>query len=191
MQTIGQKIRILIQKEGYRTVKSFYLKLKSIYGKSSINRSTLTRLLKDQVIVRERTLNQIAIILGVKTSFLREGTNAEVSAIKDPESIFTYNNKASSRILKRDLPFTVEQVTLRSGGRTADLQDNPEAKESLKWIFVLVGKINVVIKSTAGEEIRTLHKTQDTHFNSQQLHYIENTSKSTSICLSIRYPSIA
>jgi hypothetical protein len=189
METVGQKIRQLIQEKGYRTVKDFYSKLTGIYGKSSINRSTLTRLLKDQVIVRERTLNQIAIILGVKTSFLREGTTAEVSAIKDPESIFTYNNKASSRILKRYLPFGVEQITLKNGGRTADLQDDPEAKRSLKWIFVLVGKINVVIKGPTGEEIRSLHKSQDTHFDAQQLHYIENASKSTSICLSIHYPS--
>jgi len=189
METVGQKIRQLIQEKGYKTVKDFYSKLTEIYGKTSINRSTLTRLLKDQVIVRERTLNQIAIILGVKTSFLREGTTAEVSAIKDPESIFTYNDKASSRILKRNLPFSVEQITLRSGGRTADLQDSPEAKGSLKWIFVLVGRINVFIKGTAGEERRPLHKSQDTHFDAQQLHHIENASKSTSICLAIHYPS--
>ena len=190
MQTVGEKIRQLIEAKGYKTVKDFYSKLTGIYGKSSINRSTLTRLLKDQVIVRERTLNQIAIILGVKTSFLREGTNAEVSAIKDPESIFTYNDKASSRILKRKMPFAVEQVTLKPGGRTADLQASPEAQGSLKWIFVLVGKINVVIKATAGEETRPLHKSQDTHFDAQQLHHIENASKNTSICLSIHYPSI-
>jgi len=189
METVGQKIRQLIQEKGYKTVKDFYSKLTAIYGKSSINRSTLTRLLKNQVIVRERTLNQIAIILGVKTSFLREGTNAEVSAIKDPESIFTYNDKASSRILRRNLPFNVEQITLKSGGRTADLQDSPEAPRSLKWIFVLVGKINVVLKGTAGIEIRPLHKSQDTCFDAQQLHHIENASKSTSICLSIHYPS--
>ena len=190
MQTVGQKIRQLIKEKGYYTVKNFYSRLIAVYGKRSINRSTLTRLLKDQVIVRERTLNQIAIILGVKTSFLREGTDAEVSAIKDPESIFTYNEKASSRILKRDLPFTVEQVTLKASGRTADMQDSPHAKGSLKWIFVLVGKVNVIIEGNNRKDVRPLHKSQDTHFDAQLLHRIENASKSTSICLSIHYPSI-
>jgi transcriptional regulator with XRE-family HTH domain len=189
MEKIGDKIKRTIKEKGFKTIKAFYARLTDIYGRSAINRSTLTRLLKGQVEVRERTLNQIAIILGVKTSFLREGTDAEVSAIDKPEGIFTYNDKATLKILQKGLPFTAEQLALKVGGRTADLQDSAEAKESLKWIYVLVGKINVVIKEDDSEKIQTLHKSQNTYFDARKLHRIENVSKSTSLCLCIHYPA--
>ena len=189
MNTIGSKIRQLIKDNGYKTVKDFYLKLKEIYGKSCINRSTLTRLLKDQVEVRERTLNQIAIILNVKTSSLREGTNAEISADTSTTTSFRFNDKASLRILKKGLPFGVEQLSLKTEGRTADMQDDINAKESLKWIYILVGKINVVIKKDDGWDIIALHKSQSMDFDARKLHYIANASKSTSMCLITHYPA--
>ncbi len=190
MEKIGIKIRRVIKETGFKTMKSFYERLTEIYGKSAINRSTLTRLLKGQVEARERTLNQIAIILDVKTSFLREGTDAEVSASVKPEGIFTYNNKAALKILHKNLPFVPEQLTLKIGGRTADLQDSADAQESLKWIYVLVGRVNVVITGYEGTTTQTLHKSQNFYFDARQKHYFENASQSTSLCLCLHYPAV-
>ncbi|MBF0485588.1 MAG: helix-turn-helix domain-containing protein [Candidatus Omnitrophica bacterium] len=189
MEKIGGKIRRLIKEGGYATIKDFYSRLAGTFEKTAIDRSTLTRLLKNQVVVRERTLNQIAIILGVKTSALREGTTAEVSAISEPEGIFTYNDKAALKILDRNLPFATTQLILKAGGQTSPEQDRKDAKKSLKWIFVLVGKIDVVIKSPRGEEVKTLHKSQRASFDARQVHYIKNVSQSTSVCLIVHYPA--
>ncbi|NTV29545.1 MAG: helix-turn-helix transcriptional regulator [Candidatus Omnitrophica bacterium] len=189
METVGEKIRRLIREKGYKSLKDFYDELVQTFEQSHIDRSTLTRLLKNKVVVRERTLIQIALILGVKTSFLREGTDAEVSAIKAPETVFTYNEKAAARILDRNLPFVTEQLTLRAGGRTSDLQDPPQAAESLKWIFVLIGKVRVVIKDGDVEEKKTLHRSQRLALDARQVHYFENAARSTTLCLIVHYPA--
>ncbi len=189
MEKLGDKIRRLIKEKGYRTIQDFYSELVRTFEQSHIDRSTLTRLLKNKVDVRERTLIQIAIILGVKTSFLREGTNAEVSAIKEPDGIFTYSEKAATRILDRDLPFITERLRLRPGGRTPELQDPPAAPESCKWVFVLMGRIRVVIKDDNGEKKIVLHRSQKLSFDARRLHYFENVSGNTSLCLIIHYPA--
>lgn len=188
MELIGQKIRRLIKKN-YKTIKMFYAELMGMFGESSIDRSTLTRLLKNQVVVRERTLNQIAIVLGVKTSFLREGTDVEVTDVAETEALFTYNDTATLKILEKNLPFATTQLSLKRNGRTSEEQDSTDCKDSLKWIFVVVGKIELTIKTPQGKETRTLHKSQRTWFDARNLHTIRNLSKSTSVCLIIHYPA--
>jgi hypothetical protein len=189
METIGKKIRGLIRNKGYRTIKDFYKDLSGTFAHSAINRSTLTRTLKDQVEVRERTLNQLALILGVKTSSLREGTNAQVDAAVPSERVFTYNEGASLKILDKELPFVTGQLMLKKNGRTTEEQDNGNETESLKWVFVLVGKIKAVVQGPDGSRIVTLHKSQKFSFDARQRHHFENASANTSLALIIHYPA--
>jgi hypothetical protein len=189
METIGKKIRGLIREKGYRTIQAFYQDLSKTFEKTAINRSTLTRILKDQVVVRERTLNQLALILGVKTSSLREGTNAQVDAAVQSERVFTYNEAAALKVLDNDLPFVAGQLTLKKNGRTTEEQDSAEETESLKWVFVLVGTIRVVVEEPGGSKTITLHKSRKFSFDARQRHHFENASANTSLCLVLHYPA--
>jgi len=189
MEPIGKKIRRMIRDKGFRTVKDFYQVLSSTFEQTAINRSTLTRILKDRVEVRERSLNQIALILGVRTSALREGTNAEVSAMAQPERVFTYNDKAAARVLETGLPFMALRLTLKKAGRTAPEQDSSECTQSVKWVYILVGKIKVIVEGADGERTTTLHKSQAWSFDARRRHHFENASANTSLGLIIHHPA--
>jgi len=68
-------------------------------------------------------------------------------------------------------------------------QDDPKAKESLKWIIVMKGKINVYITGSNTETKHTLAEGQRFSFDARQPHYFENLSKKISKVLIIHYPA--
>ncbi len=187
--TLGEKILEHIHKCGYKTLNSFHAELSSVFEDKAITRRTLTRLVNNRVEVREHTLNQVAVILGVKTSILREGTDAEIVGADQTEGLFTYNEKAVLHSFRKNLPFVPEKLILRSGGRTSEEQDRTDAKESLKWFFVTMGKVNLVIKEPLGDEKRTFHKGEEFVFDARKLHYFESASLRPSVVLIIHYPA--
>ena len=187
--TLGEKILQCIHESGHRTLNEFHTELVSVFEDKAITRRTLTRLLNNRVVVREHTLNQVAVILGIKTSTLREGTDAEVQSADQTEGIFTYNEKAVLHSFRKDLPFVPEKLILRSGGRTSEEQDRPDAKESLKWFFVIMGRVNLVTRGPLGEEKRAFHKGEQFVFDARQLHYFESTFKRPSVVLIVHYPA--
>jgi transcriptional regulator with XRE-family HTH domain len=68
-------------------------------------------------------------------------------------------------------------------------QDDPKAVESLKWIFVMKGRVNVVINPGSAETKQTLPEGQRFSFDARQPHYFENLSKKISRILIIHYPA--
>ncbi len=188
MEQIGNKIRRMILKK-FNTIKEFYDKLVELNGDTAINRFSLTRILKNRVIVRERSLLQIAHVLLVRTSSLREGTDQEKSPIIQEEAGYKYNDKAKLKILENKLPFVIKQLTLKKGGRTDIEQDAKDKKESLKWIYILIGKVKVVVKGPSGLTKKVLHKRQRMSFDGRLPHHFENLSGRTSMCLIIHYPA--
>ena len=68
-------------------------------------------------------------------------------------------------------------------------QDDPKATESLKWIIVMKGKINVYITGSGGETKKTLAEGQRLSFDARQPHYFENLSMKISRVLIIHYPA--
>jgi hypothetical protein len=187
--TLGEKILNSIHERGYRTLNEFHAEAVSVFEDKAITRRTLTRLINNRVVVRERTLNQVAVILGIKTSTLREGTDAEIQGAEQMVGIFTYNEKAVLHSFRKTLPFIPEKLILRQGGRTSEEQDRPDAKESLKWFFVIMGRVNLVIKTPFGEEKRSFHKGEEFVFDARQLHYFESAFKRPSVVLIIHYPA--
>jgi hypothetical protein len=187
--TLGEKILQNIHERGYRTLNEFHAELVSVFEDKAITRRTLTRLVNNRVLVREHTLNQVAVILGIKTSTLREGTDAEVKDAEQMTGIFTYNEKAVLHSFRKSLPFVPEKLVLRSGGRTSEEQDRPDARESLKWFFVIMGRVNLVTKGPLGEEKRSFHKGEEFVFDARQLHCFESAFKRPSVIIIIHYPA--
>jgi hypothetical protein len=73
--------------------------------------------------------------------------------------------------------------------RTDTEQDDPKASESLKWIFVTKGKINVFIEGKNGRITQTLAESEKYSLDARQPHYFENLSKKVSKVLIIHYPA--
>ena len=68
-------------------------------------------------------------------------------------------------------------------------QDDQRATESLKWIFIMKGKVNVIIKGANGETKHMLTEGQGFSFDARQKHYFENLFIKTSKILIIHYPA--
>lgn len=186
---LGKKIRQLIKEGGYKKIEDFYIALVNFFGAQAINRRTLTRLLKDRVVVTDRTLNQIAILLDVPTTSLREDTSA---ANKNPiksVSTFEYNKNAIIHGLRKDLPFAPEKLVLRASGRTSREQDRTDARESVKWFVVTRGMVTLVREGMGGDERKTFGADEDFAFDGRQAHYFENAHKRLSVIYIIHYPT--
>jgi hypothetical protein len=186
--TLGQKIRHLIRERKYSRIEDFYNALVNCFGPQAINRRTLTRLLKDRVIVKDRTLNQIAIILDVPTSSLREDAAAPADTLPSI-STFEYNKDAVIHGLRKDLPFAPERLLLRPGGRTSREQDRTDCPESVKWFVIAKGAVTLVIEGPLGEARRTFKIDEEFAFDARQAHYFENANKRASMVYIIHYPT--
>jgi transcriptional regulator with XRE-family HTH domain len=68
-------------------------------------------------------------------------------------------------------------------------QDDPKAVESLKWVFVMKGKVNIIINPGKTETKQTLPEGQRFSFDARQPHYFENLSMKISRILIIHYPA--
>ncbi|MBF0619127.1 MAG: hypothetical protein HQL19_03050 [Candidatus Omnitrophica bacterium] len=178
----------MIREAGHKTLEGFYTHLADLFEDKAISKRTLMRALKGKVVARGQTLNQIALTLGVGTSSVREGTDAEVSPEDPSEGVFTYNDKAALHTFSHTLPFVPGKLVLKAGGRTSEEQDKADAKDSVKWFMVQIGRVTLVLKSALSEERKTFHKGEHFAFNARQMHSFLNDSKSTSVVLIVHYP---
>lgn len=187
--TLGQKIRQLIKSNGYRRIEDFYAALKTFFGSHSITRRTLTRLLNDHVQVSDRTLNQIAILLDIPTSSIKEGTDRDIPSTEKAITVFQYNKLAVIKGLRKDLPFAPEKLMLRPGGRTSREQDRADVTESVKWFVVFRGSVTLVLENPHGEERRTFKADDEFAFDARLPHYFESTNRRLSVIYIIHYPT--
>jgi len=73
--------------------------------------------------------------------------------------------------------------------RTDPEQDNPSAPESLKWVTVMIGKINLIITNNGVETKKALTEGQGYSFDARQLHCFENISPRPSKVLIVHSPA--
>jgi hypothetical protein len=73
--------------------------------------------------------------------------------------------------------------------RTDIEQDDPNAKDSLKWVFVMKGKINLIIEINDEETRTTLKAGQNYSFDARHRHCFENLSIRSTKVLIIHCPA--
>ncbi len=189
MELLGNKLRKLIKSQ-YKTLKEFYEKLVELHGNiDSINRFTLTRILKNKSVISERSLLQISNVLMIGPSALRKGTDQENTIQSEINEGYKYNDKAQLKILRKDLPFIVKKLNLVKGGKTDSDFDSDDKQESLKWVYILIGKVNVIVKEPGETKKFSLHRGQEVSFDARNPHHIENVSGKNSVCLIIHFPA--
>jgi mannose-6-phosphate isomerase-like protein (cupin superfamily) len=193
MMTIGEKTQTLIKQAGYKKPSVFYKAMRTLYEENTINLKTFYNLLHDRIPPRERTLFQVAALLKITTTELRKGTDQELKPDLDEKKVYsgkhTYNDRAHLYGYHVKAPFMPLKLHLKAGGQTPEDYDSPAAKESQKLVWMIVGKMIVVIKTEAGEERRELHNGQMTSFDARQKHYFINGSKTNSVAHIIHYPA--
>lgn len=194
MMTIGEKVRKLVQEAGYKKPGAFYKAMAALHEQETITVRTFYNLLHDRTPPREHTLNQVALVLGIKTSELRMGTDREIKSPPEGEqyihtSRYSYNPLANLFTYNIKAPFLPLKLILRAGGQTTEEYDSPDAKESIKFVWVIIGKITVVVKGQFGAEKHQLHNGQTFIFDARQPHYFINESKSNSIVHIIHHPA--
>ena len=186
---LGDKIRRLIKESRYKNISAFHRELVSIFEDKAVNCRTLSQIINNHARARERTLNQIAIILGMRTSELRAGTESEQLEQEETLGAFTYNDKAVLRALENDLPFMPCKLILKRGGQTTEEQDPPEGPRAVKWCTVIMGGVNLFVTGAVGEEKKTFYKGAAFSFDARQRHYFENAYKGTSVLYIIHSPA--
>ena len=193
MMTIGKKTQSLIKHAGYKKPSTFYKAMHALHKETTINLKTFYNLLHDRIPPRERTLFQVAVLLKITTTELRKGTDQELKPDLDEKKAYsgkhTYNDRAHLYGYHVKAPFMPLKLHLKAGGQTPEDRDSPDAKESLKLVWMIVGKMIVVIKTEAGEERRELHNGQMTSFDARQAHYFINGSTTNSVAHIIHYPA--
>lgn len=186
---LGERIRQLIKESRYKSISAFHRELVSIFEEKAVNCRTLSQIINNHARARERTLNQIAIILGVGTSELRSGTDSEQLEAEETLGAFTYNEKAVLRALENNLPFMPCKLVLKRGGKTSMEQDRADEQVSVKWCAVIMGGVTVFTTGSLGEEKRTFYKGATFSFDARQCHYFENAYKGTTVLYVIHSPA--
>lgn len=187
--TLGERIRHLIKTSRFRNISAFHRELVNVFENNAVNRRTLSQIINGHALARERTLNQIAIILGLKTSELRSGTNAQILKPAEALGAFTYNELAFLQAMQNHLPFMPCQLTLKKDGRTSEEQDRPQAEQSVKWCVVASGRVNFYLDGDLGRDKKTFRKGDSFSFDARRRHYFENACSATTRLYIIHAPA--
>lgn len=187
--TLGEKIRAAITNSPFRNVSAFHREMVNVFDQDAVSRRALSEIINGHTQARERTLNQIAIILGVRTTDLRRGTDAEVLEQEEILGAFTYNDRAVMQALANRLPFMPCKLVLRRGGHTTDEQDDPQAPAAVKWCAVIMGGVTLSVQGEWGAEEKTWYKGHTFSFDPRRIHRFINAYAGTTVLYIIHSPA--
>jgi transcriptional regulator with XRE-family HTH domain len=154
------------------------LTLRQLSQKSNVALATLSRIETGRMIGTIESHKGIASALGKTLSQLysdieKTEKSIEHQSIKNRTDLFLHNKKASyymltTNILSKKMMPVILKVS--PGGRTVPEQS---AAETEKFIYVLKGRINIVINKSN----HALKKGETLYFDASISHYIENIEK--------------
>ena len=175
---IGKRIRGLRKKKG--------LSLTEVSKKSNVALATLSRIETGKMTGTLESHMNIAKSFGMTLPEFYSEID-EAAAVKkefDYADHFIHDKKASSIILTKDI-FTKRMlpvlIKLEAGGKTHKEQLK---KGSEKFIYVLEGKVEIVI----GKESHILGKDATLYLDASHLHYIHNIGKVKASCICVVTP---
>ena len=181
---INQKIKILIERTGMN-LKEFHRKILEVnnYDDSTINYLTLYRTVKNLTKIRESTLFQIALALGMQPKDIKKGTEQQ-----DEYARYDFNEKAYIEYPNYDLPFLAGTLVLLPGAKTA-LEQNPKEKGPfVKWIFGLRSTVTCIVNPEEEIVQKKIKYRESFSFDSTQPHYFVNDTKSKAMCVIVQHP---
>ncbi|MCX5715541.1 MAG: cupin domain-containing protein [Candidatus Omnitrophica bacterium] len=175
---IGKRMRELRKKNG--------LTLNELSKKSGVALATLSRIETSKMTGTVHSHISVAKALGMTLPEFYSEMDRPMTMQKETDyaDLFVHDEKTSSVILTKDIfnkKMLPALIKLKRGGRTHSEQIK---KGTEKFLYVLDGKIEVVI----GDERSTLEKGATLYFDASYLHHIRNLASGESRCLCVVTP---
>lgn len=175
---IGKRMRELRKKNS--------LTLDELSKKSGVALATLSRIETSKMTGTVHSHSSVAKALGMTLPEFYSEVDRPLTMQKEADyaDLFVHDEKTSSVILTKDIfskKMLPSLIKLKRGGRTHSEQLK---KGTEKFLYVLEGRIEVVI----GEERSTLDKGATLYFDAAYNHYIRNVATAESRCLCVVTP---
>lgn len=187
--TLGEKIKNLIKNSTFKNITTFHQEMVRIFEKQAISIRALSQIMNNHSHAREKTLHQIAIILGISLSELRKGTTVEVFEHAETLGSFSYNDQAKLQALENGLDFMPTKLVLKKFGKTTPEQDPSTLNHAVKWCAVIMGGVELTITTEFGEEKKSFYKGSTFSFDPRKKHFFSNIYQGTSVIYIIHAPS--
>ena len=183
--TLGEKIANLIAESPFKNPLNFHKEIERRCGKDAIKQRRLYFVInyRGNRKHKETVLYQIASALGMEIYELVEGTTSEPPAQGPSHGVFPYgaipNTKAAIlRNLYHGLSFKPQMIQIKGLGTTVEENEEIEGFQCFKFVVLIRGEVDLVIKHKDDETERIALKLNEGYnFDSGNLHYFENKSK--------------
>lgn len=173
--TLGQNIRALIKKSSYKNLLAFHRAIVAYAEDDAISYSSLHNVVNDTKRPEEKTLYQIALVLKMKISDLRQGTTSEPLETGPSTGYYPYNESSVLYNLYNNLPFIPQLVKIKGHGQTSEEKEFVSDARSFKFFYICRGTVDLVLKhEDTGIERREFRKGDVFCFDASVLHYFEN-----------------
>lgn len=173
--TLGQNIKDLIKKSGYKNLLAFHRAIVALAEEDAISYSSLHNVVNDTKRPEEKTLYQIALVLKMKISDLRKGTTSEPLETGPSTGFYPYNESSVLYNLYNNLPFLPQLIKIKGHGVTSEEKNFIADAKSYKFFYICRGTVDLVLKhEDTGIDRREFRKGDVFCFDASILHYFEN-----------------
>ena len=173
--TLKQRIKELIAKSGYKNLRRFHKAIVELAGDNAITYSSLHNTIHLTTKPHEKTLHQIASVLKLQIYDLIKGTTTEPPNVGPASGYIQLNETSSLHNLYHGLPFKPQLLRVDGYGESVDEQDRFFDTKCFKFIYVIRGTVELILKDKNREvERRELKKGDVFCFDSSILHNFKN-----------------
>ncbi len=186
---IYEKIKSIRKKLGLTLQDVYNLQIQDFGPKGAISLRTLKRI-EDGQISKFAYILKICQTLGISLTDLLRNTDMEQHfLIKKNARLnsFAYNETATGDTVSSPASsFSVMELRVTPGGKTAKEQCPNDEKTHEKHIYIIKGALTCFV----GENTHFLKQGDTLYFNGALLHWYENQTKKTCVCLIYQTPKI-
>jgi mannose-6-phosphate isomerase-like protein (cupin superfamily) len=176
LPTLGQNIRALIKKSSYKNLLTFHKAIVAYAENDAISYSSLHNVVNDTKRPEEKTLYQIALVLKMKISDLRQGTTSAVLETGPSEGSYPYNETSVLYNLYNNLPFQPLLIRIKGHGQTSQEKEFAEDAQTFKFFYICKGVVDLVLQQEDSKTDRREFRKGDVFcFDAGVMHHFENT----------------
>ena len=175
--TLKQRIEVLISQAGYKNLRRFHKAIVGRAGDDAITYSSLHNAIHLTKKPHEKTLHQIASVLKVQIYDLIKGTTAEPPAVGPSSGYIQLNETSLLHNLYNGLPFSPQLLRVEGYGESIDEQNVFYDTKAYRFIYVIRGTVELILKHKDREIERRELKNGDVFcFDASILHNFKNNN---------------
>ncbi len=175
--TLRQKIEELIAQSGYKNLRRFHKAIVELAGDDAITYSSLHNAVHLSTKPHQKTLHQIASVLKLEISDLIKGSTIEPTHFGPASGYIQLNDTSILQNLYHGLPFKPQLLRVDGYGESIDEQNVFFDTKCFRFIYVIRGTVDLVLKHKNREEERREFKKGDVFcFDSSILHHFRNNN---------------